>query len=251
MIYDSWDKKRLECEFLYSFRSLFSHFPQGRIECERESPDFIIHTITRRIGIEITRIYIDSSERKNSLQSLEATKTRVTDLSKEIFEKGSETRTGSVTLFFNLTRPLRRYEEKNIAGAVSETIRRNFPPMGEAVELECHPSSVQPAEVDLILVNRVYPYYRWDWTEAGIVQKDAVAHIQSAINDKAQRIETYLTSCDECWLLIVAPSMRPSGKIHPDRDSLENTYVSPFAKTYYLNFGRGAVACLKTVPAQR
>ena len=75
----------------------------------------------------------------------------------------------------------------------------------------------------------------------GDVQTDAIALLEGAIKEKSQRLDDYLHRCDECWLLIVAPSFKPSGMIHPDKRSLSHAYASPFGRTYFLDFGLGSL----------
>src|ERR1035437_10723840 len=114
-----------------------------------------------------------------------------------------------------------------------------MPAEGKSVQLEYRIN--QPIEVDLININRVHPVDRHQWTcpEMGVVQTDAIALLEEAIKKKTKRLSDCLRNCDECWLLIVAPSFNPSGMIHSDTDSLSHTYASPFGRTYFLDFGRG------------
>ena len=50
------EKSKVEFHFLDRFKSLYKGFPAGKV-LKSESPDFIINTDKKKIGIEITRIY--------------------------------------------------------------------------------------------------------------------------------------------------------------------------------------------------
>jgi hypothetical protein len=78
------------------------------------------------------------------------------------------------------------------------------------------------------------------------VLADCIDLLQSAIDDKAPKLQGYLEHCDECWLLLVADSMKPSATIHPGAETLARTFISPFDRTFFLNFGMGTVSPLKT-----
>jgi len=48
--------KERENNHLKHFKSIFKNFPDGEIECQ-ERPDFIVHSKTKIIGIELTEIF--------------------------------------------------------------------------------------------------------------------------------------------------------------------------------------------------
>jgi hypothetical protein len=150
---------------------------------------------------------------------------------------------------------------REIARRVAQVVHDNMPPAGESVQLDCGIGGLkgQPIAVDAIGINRVYPVdrHRWTWPEVGIVQTNAIALIEGAIKKKAKKLDDCLRNCDECWLLIVAPSFQPSGTIHPDKHSFSHIYASPFSRTYFLDFGRGSLFQLqdsggspRTLPSQ-
>jgi hypothetical protein len=242
----SASKKLEEYGYLNSLRHFCDDFPEGQIKCG-ETPDFLIQTGGRRIGIEITKIFLDNGTRKASLQSVEAARDRITSLARNFaIERG--TPPVSVTLFFNWTLPLHRKKETSIAGAVAQTVHNNLPSPGENVDLECHYGSNQPNEVDEILVNRAYPVteHKWRWMEYSRIEREAEEHLQQAINRKIDTLYACLDKCEECWLLIVANSFRASGNIKPNEESFSYLYGSPFSRTYFFDNGLGRLALLRT-----
>ena len=246
------EQKKEESEYLNSFRCFCTDFPNGDITAG-ETPDFIVESDGYRVGIEITRIFRQDGRSKTALQSIEAARNRITALAKKCAtEMGVPPR--GVTLFFNWTLPLYRDREASIAGAVAQTVHDNLPSPDDSADLECRYGSIQPREVDQILIHRVHPVegFDWKWMEASRRVEDAVRYISDAIARKSKIIRACLEKCDQCWLLIVAgePLLRASGNIRPDEYSLNLTYTSAFARTYFLDFGRGSAARLNTVSTQ-
>ena len=242
-------QKRVEFKHLDSFRRSCGDFPAGKIE-PGETPDFIVDSGNRRIGVELTRIYVDAPEEPNSLQSREAGKTRITRLAERFFNEKNLSEV-YVDLFFNRTWQPYRNQEERIARAVAQVVFDNFPSEGQQVWVKYRLGSAQPIEVDLISIYRTQDFGRdrWRWREAGEVKKEAITDIQSEIDKKLRKVNECLTKCDECWLLIVVPSWTPAGMVHPARSSLEHTYTSQFSRVYLLNHSYGAVTLLNTIAA--
>lgn len=80
--------------------------------------------------------------------------------------------------------------------------------------------------------------------------KPSTSH-HSTISKKANLLSTYLNACDECWLLLVADGLRPSGKFDFGQHFCAHVFVSPFARTYVLDFGKGKLRPLTTVDGTR
>jgi hypothetical protein len=241
-------KKQEELGYLNSLRHFCRDFPKGQILCE-EAPDFIIKGKKLRLGIEITKVFLNDGNNKCSLQGVEAARDRITLLAKG-FAVELGTPPISVTLFFNWTRPLNRRRETLIAQAVAQTVHDNLPPIGENADLECRYGSIQPSEVDQILVNRAYPvdHHKWNWTEFSRIERNAIEHLSETISRKARSLRVFLNKCDEVWLLMVANSYRGSGNIKPNEDSISHLYASPFTRTYFFDNGLGHLTLLKTHP---
>jgi len=233
--------KEIERQYIHSFRCLCGDFPSGNLQ-EREEPDFLLVTQMRKIGIEVTQIF--KTYDKRSLQTIETTKEAITAFAR-CYSERMKLPPAHVSLFFSLQKPLRRDAQKAIAHRVSRVVRDNMPLPGSSVNLEHGEGGPrdQPIEVDLICINRVHSVdkHRWTWPEFGSVLMDAATQLERVIAEKSKKLDAYLRCCDECWLLIVAPSFKPAGMIHPDTNTLSRTYASRFGRTYFLDFGRGCL----------
>ena len=143
--------------------------------------------------------------------------------------------------------------EERIARAVAETVMANFPVDEKPVWVRYELRSGQPIEVDLISIFRTtnFGLEHWQWHEAGEVHRRAIVHIQRAMDRKALKLETCLIKCDECWLLLVAPSWTPAGFIHPDDVTLKHTYTSGFHQAWLLDDFSGDIVKLNTISPAR
>lgn len=78
------------------------------------------------------------------------------------------------------------------------------------------------------------PDHRWEVMEPGTVSTAFVPDIQNAITKKNQKIDTYLKTCDQCWLLIVADRTRADQKFAFTPEMQTHVYESKFEKTFFL-----------------
>jgi hypothetical protein len=211
-----------------------------------------------KIGIEITQVFKKDGTDQTPEQGDEATKEFIATAAR-MHAECLVVPPAHVALFFNpeylrriktTGKPERRFltktEKQNVALRIAQFVGEKMPPEGCSIECDWRPG--QPREVDLILINRVYPVdrHRWSWPEWRAVQHDAIERVQRAISNKSKKHDACRRKCDECWLLVVAPSFQSAANIHPDEKSLSHTYTSPFSRTYFLDFGLGCVARLNT-----
>ncbi len=229
----------MECEYFNSFR-YFEPEIQSSTITHADSPDFRVNVSDRVVGVEVTRLF-----KPEGRQDIESTQERIFE---EACRNAQEQKLppAHVTLYFNLRGALGSAARSRIARAVVRVVTEQMPGDGESVQLEGAPA--QPREVDLITVNRMHCRApgRWTWIETTTIKGDAVRVIQEAIVRKAENLSTYLERCSECWLLLVADFFRTSGNLAFDDGCQSHVFVSPFARTYVLDFGRGRLYPLRT-----
>jgi hypothetical protein len=249
MHYASKTIKCLEGEWLEKFRWGSADFPEGTIE-QGETPDAIIRSGGYRTGIEITRVYIDKATKRDSLQSRETGMNNITRDAEQIFNERNSISI-YVDLHFNRNWKPNKRRDREIARSVAETVLAQAArlPDGESRWVHYTLHSGHPIEVDLIWISRISDFgtNRWNWREAGEPVNDVRHLIQAAIDNKQERLAACLQKCDECWLLVVAPSCTPAGMVHADESSLVHTYICNFQRTYLLNDSFNAASTLNTV----
>lgn len=200
----------------------------------KPGPDFRVRAGNKIVGVEVTTLCTPLASR-----AIESTEDRILDEACSMAE-GQGLPPACVTLFFNLHKPLRVADRIRIADAVVKVVAENMPPEGDLADLEMRPG--QPSEVDLIQVNRRYPRELGRWragSEFRAIERNVSGIVQEAITEKASRLSTYVTTCDECWLLLVADSFRGSGNLSLVESGQKQAFSSGFARTYLLDFGRG------------
>jgi hypothetical protein len=231
-------KKALECRYLFAFRCRCTDFPDGIIECEREKPDFVV-VGRERIGIEITQAFTGPGEAVSSPQSVEASMDEIVDLAKK-YHADSFRSTINISLHFSIFKAVDRRNRHDFAKLIAEMAERT-----DSGEIHCELDKFGSV---LIRVFRAPWLTRSSWVrpDAGYVLTAAIDTLRSIIDNKNIKLSEYQEGIDRCWLLIIAPSHRPSGFVEPDRQSLEQTYVSKFARTYFLDYGRGKLFRVRT-----
>lgn len=214
---------------------------QSGVIIHADSPDFRIQVGNNLIGVEVRRLFTSPDG-----PAIESTQESIFDQACRKAERLSLP-PADVTLFFNLRKPLHVAARTRIADAVVRVVAENMPADGETVDLEGR--SGQPSEVDQILINRRHcrPPGRWraDFKFSEI-ERNRSDIVQNAITEKADRLLTYLTACNECWLLLVADSFKASGNLEFGEVTQPHTFSSPFTRTYVLDFGRGRLHRLQT-----
>jgi hypothetical protein len=77
-------KKPREHRHLSHFKEVCPFFPQGELE-ESESPDFIVHSGTRVVGIEHTEVFQPGPSHGESLQAQDSLAQRIVERAKQFY----------------------------------------------------------------------------------------------------------------------------------------------------------------------
>ena len=246
------DRRNGHCMEAAHFRSFYHFEPDIRSDCNCEptiqyerdiqsgvithadSPDFRVRIGNNIIGVEVRRLFTSSDG-----PAIESTQESIFD---EACRKAERLNLppAEVTLFFNLRRPLRIAARRRITDAVVRVVADNMPAEGDKADLKHRPG--QPPEVDQIQINRRSRREVGRWRadfEFSKIESNISSIVREAIAEKGNRLPTYLKVCNECWLLLVADSFKPSGNLKFGEVGQQDTFSSPFTRTYALDFGRG------------
>lgn len=209
-----------------------------------DGPDFRIRMGNNIVGVEVTRLFTSQDG-----PALESTQESIFDGACRKAER-LNLPPADVTLFFNLRRPLRAADRQRITDAIVQVVADNMPAHGDTVQLEHRPG--QPSEVDLIQIHRQCRREVGRWRadfEFSVIESNVSDIVQKAITEKAARLPAYLKACEECWLLLVADSFKASGNLKFGEAGQKHAFLSPFTRTYALDFGRGCLHRLETAGA--
>jgi hypothetical protein len=213
------------------------------------APDFLISTPSHVLGIEHREVLKPHKGDGPPERANERYEDEVLAMGQELAELRGLPR-ARVSVLFGNTVPTARSKRLELARVLEQLIHDHMPEDGKGVRLGYGDFRGRGIHgVDQVFIHRNDRVTRsgiWVAPRAGFVWRDCVPLLQSAIDDKAAKYTSYLKHCDECWLLIVADSFKPSAKIHADEKGLAHVFTSPFAKTFFLDFGMGRLHKLET-----
>lgn len=211
------------------------------------APDFLIRTANGTLGIEHREVLKPEGGRRQHERAHEQRTDDVIAMAQELSNLWCLP-LARVSVHFHSDVPDKRPDRLALARGLVQLVHDRMPEDRGHVRLEYMDfQGRQMRGVDVIFIHRDDRLTRsghWVATRAGFVVSDCVDLFQEAIDDKAHNFPAYIRHCDKCWLLLVADSMKPSASIHPDERSLGHKYRSPFARTYFLDFGMGTLHAL-------
>lgn len=91
--------------------------------------------------------------------------------------------------------------------------------------------------------------HRWEVMEPGLVTIGFAHELQDVITAKNAKIDEYLKTCDQCWLLVVSDRTKADQKFHFTPEMQENVYEADFERTFYLEIAERFLTELKTTRA--
>jgi hypothetical protein len=242
-------KRQHESRHFKLFRRLLPDLPAGEVWHE-DSPDFRVLTKDRILGIEHRLLFKSSGNDQAPAQAIEQQADEVAAIAQEHAEL-SGLPPVHVSLFFELCGPLKKQERLELGRVLARFVGKHIPEKNGLIRLE-YSDRVEghPPKVDLILVarNEHLDRHYWHPVQAAWVQSDIRALLQTAIDEKITKLESYQKNCDECWLLIVADGDKPSSALQANDTSLAHQYKSPFERTYFMRCVIGQLHRLDTAP---
>lgn len=213
------------------------------------APDFLIHSSGHALGIEHREVLVPQSPTKTPERAQEAYEDDILAMAKELTELRGTT-VSHVSVSFGRGLPSKRQQRLALAREISALVHDYLPANDRYVALDYNhflPRKIHCLQRVSIYRNDVLTApAHWAALRAAWVMSDCVDLLQQAIDDKANNYDKYRTHCDECWLLLVADTRKPSGTVHPDDRSTSHEYRSPFERTYLLDVFRGALHLLRS-----
>ena len=223
--------------------------PSGRVD-HLDRPDFLVHSPSRVIGIELTDLYQQHGIGRTQQAQESERAGLLAEAKRQCIAAGVPSL--NVAVFFAPHQPIRKSNRAAFAAQIASLVRARMPPTNEgSVYIEnlwC--DSTVPNCVLSIRITR-FPWLRehdWSAPEAGYVQTECIGLIQSRLDAKAVEYAHYRTKCDECWLLIVAGGWRPSSLFKPSRETLQHQYTTPFQRVFLMEHFSGSLSELHAVP---
>lgn len=199
-----------------------------------EAPDFIFQIDGKLIGVEHTELYLNEDY---PLQEKESVENDIAGKAQAYADyKGYiPTRTN---IQFNNVRGLKQKQRILIASKLADFVQFNM------LQSSKKPFTQLRLELNTPVVSRICTtvmpkdvkknHYCID--RSGWVKADASEEIAKAVRDKSIKVNTYLSKCDEVWLLIVADGFNPSSLLgEGDRICPLESLVG-FKKVYFMSY---------------
>jgi hypothetical protein len=235
-------KQRVELEHLELFALHLPEFPGWPVCHENPpGPDFTRMTSRGLVGIEHTRLIVSSAVHRAREALLECIIKRARQI--------AESHGAPALLVFLDPRDvavLRKSSISKIADRLARLILDNIPDIDSAVELTLHDprSGAGSSPIADVSVHRpdCITCASWQCLQVAVVAEDVRSLLQFTLDTKDDKLEGYLSICQECWLLIVAEGQRPSGFAEPNGLSRANEYEFRFARAFFVASGNGCPA---------
>lgn len=199
--------------------------------CLNEKPDFLINSEGKLFGIEMTHYYREkSSDTKYPLQQKLATRRKILDLAKSIYNE-RKLPPLFVHVHFDLHFQCGEREVQTTAKKIVEVVEQALSKPSN--EVLCRRDEIPLCGVDLISVKKkLSGINRWSAPFGSFVPSVSSQQIQEILNEKSSRCRKYREKCDAVWLVIVMDRFQPSSfSLIPDT-TLESRYNYSFDSAF-------------------
>lgn len=237
--------KRRECWYIERLRQAIQDFPVGRIAPD-ESPDFIIASCSRRVGIEVTTFHLPPARGERPHQERQSLKRQVVQHAQNLHMVAAGPAL-YVRVHFDDSRAMR----KQMVRPLGETLARAI------LNLRV-PTSLADGWVLLPVVELAEIFVRvqvaasvdgidrlWSAGESGWVAPVLPHHIEQVVASKRAMIEVARRKCDETWLVIVNDAFIGAAQAELSETAASQHYCHPFARLLWLEPHRPLVRPLK------
>ena len=202
-----------------------------------DSPDFIGSYNGNVLGVEITEIYSEQSLREHEIQ-----KERIVNRARK---KAVAAGLPPLKVHVIFTHDIQQGREADLTNLLFELVKNNCPEYGASVDLDW--KNGIPSDFYVILIRSIpdSKNHFWDTAEAGCVDTNFSEQLQQRINSKSEKIQTYLTKCDKCWLIAAALGVSASNFFEVGEDMERVCYESSFEKVFFMEVFSKTVTELK------
>lgn len=254
-------KDRKEWAVIQMFRSCYPSFPLGEIE-KSESPDFLVFSGGKKIGIELTELKYERGDRQFNLRAHEDFLTLLMEDAQSIVEKNCEMKLVVEVLFSEEISPtvltvdvdaqllMRRGLAEEVARIVSENI-----PESTGLKYTVDRSSkyghtnLPPKIQSMTIQNVTGRWYDSLWYAAisTKVKPLSISSVSQRLLSKNCKLKKYNPTCDEQWLVIIQNSFLMSSSYNAltAQKALSHVYKSGFDKVFVFERSEGSVSQLK------
>ncbi len=234
-------KKQREAHLLRVFLKL-SGLPARILEDDREAPDFILEFEGRRVGLEVTELFIDKDGRPLAPKARESIGTRIAAQARRQYEELGG-KPVHVTIGLSLGAEIRDLNRSEAAGKLARFILTLDPPLDQLVTWRpSYENDPLPPEVHYLNILAVPSWSMANWyvPQSGWVAPLTESLFQASIDGKAGKLEKYRLATPEVWLLLASEGWSASQLFDRTPDARPEAIRSPFDRTYFMSAFDGA-----------
>ena len=246
-------QKARERAYLQRFRDNFAGFPEGEV-VSSESPDFLVKTQSRWIGIELTEYHVQEPDEGwgSPMRAQEGTENKVLRTASAQYQsKGLPA--VAVHVHWNSHQVFSSRRVQELAAGLADLVQEHLPEPGHeaAIRHRHHPAwRSLPQEVTSISIDRRINFSKNSWTSVrgAFVPTLTPPELQQIMRTKEAKVPSYRQQCREVWLLIVARGFEPStfGDLGPEVEGY--WFESGFDRVFFLHHADEYVAELRVRP---
>jgi hypothetical protein len=229
-------KKHREGYLLQAFLRL-SGINAQIVEADGEAPDFILGLDSRRIGLEITEIFVESDNGAIQPRARESIGRRIADQAHQRYEQLGG-KPVHVTIGLSLGAELRDLNRSETAERLANFILALDPSPDQYIAW--HPPSLNnplPSEVHYLHILAVPSWNMAHWyvPSSGWVAPLTAEILQASIDEKSNKLEQYRLAAPESWLLVAIEGWSASQLFDRLSEVRPEALQSPFDRTYFLS----------------
>ncbi|MBK9408020.1 MAG: hypothetical protein IPN47_08225 [Gemmatimonadetes bacterium] len=235
-------KKGAELALLTRFRDVCTRFPDGDVE-PSEAPDFIVRGKERRVGIEVTELFVASGASTSPPQALESARASVLANAQDLMLQGGDPPLAVSVHFSQHWQPSGR-DLASLAQRLVSIVRHESPiAPGTSVTLGDGDERLADVWDAVVAMTVHYPERAAQhfWMAPGFAWIAPIerAKLAEVVATKERLLPRYLTRVDRAWLLIAFRSSRLSSAMSFDPSVLQPPFASAFDRIYlYDDFRR-------------
>ncbi len=201
-----------------------------------ESPDYIIFTADKKIGLEITTLVLDPSNSHHSLASIRSAQNKCLKKAKILAEQ-------SVLCPIKVEVQFRsNYAAINVddaANELAEFIKQNLSEIDDTRTWHFYESGLIYSKwisIRLGVINghKWLNEHRFERNHLNWMTINPVSEIQARINEKQSKISRYLQICDECWLLIGVDEWTAPEAVAITEEIQNHVFLGDFKRLFFL-----------------
>jgi hypothetical protein len=203
---------------------------------EREAPDFIVQIDGRRVGVELTELFVEDDGNVVRPKARESLAAKVVAEARRLYEsRGGSPLHVSVGFLPNID--FRKLERAATALTLAEfLLGQDIPPNGHR-SWGFNRNSPLPSVVHFVSAFSVpnLECAHWYAPQAGWIAPLTEAILQSSIETKAAKLASYRAVTSEIWLVLVAAGGAPSQAFERKPELCWEAIRSPFSRTFFVS----------------